>query len=266
MRLCACRGRVFSSCQNSAGPRMTSARRHRGNLLQRSDSPVFQSPNRRAVPCAGNLAAWRSEDVLPLARRARPRLSHHRRRACPTDQPMAPGADIGGAANRQIADGMSLRSARGAQVKDLPSKGAGTSATSQKTEAPVLTARERLRMHVNRNLALQQTSNSDKGPASAGGPPAAPRGASPANSNTPPPTSHPGIASKRGLGPITDTRLGKRGLSPDDTSPASSPGVDQVHVSNKPMSPKFIHANAYNHDSYGAASDPTRDNTFHRWP
>ena len=72
---------------------------------------------------------------------------------------MAPGADIGGAANRQIADGMSLRSARGAQVKDLPSKGAGTSATSQKTEAPVLTARERLRMHVNRNLALQQTSN-----------------------------------------------------------------------------------------------------------
>merc|ERR1711939_1178352 len=131
------------------------------------------------------------------ARRARPRLSHHRRRACPTDQPMAPGADIGGAANRQIADGMSLRSARGAQVKDLPSKGAGTSATSQKTEAPVLTARERLRMHVNRNLALQQTSNSDKGPASAGGPPAAPRGASPANSNTPPPTAHQGIASKR---------------------------------------------------------------------
>lgn len=141
---------------------------------------------------------------------------------------MAPGADIGGAANRQIADGMSLRSARGAQVKDLPSKGAGTSATSQKTEAPVLTARERLRMHVNRNLALQQTSNSDKGPASAGGPPAAPRGASPANSNTPPPTAHQGMASKRGLGPITDTRLGKRGLSPDDTSPASSPGVDQV--------------------------------------
>ncbi len=48
----------------------------------------------------------------------------------------------------------------------------------------MLSARERLRLHVNRNLAMQQQEAkmggaSDKGPASAGGPSAPPRGASP---------------------------------------------------------------------------------------
>ena len=51
-------------------------------------------------------------------------------------------------------------------------------------EEHMLSARERLRLHVNRNLAMQQQEAkmggaSDKGPASAGGPSAPPRGASP---------------------------------------------------------------------------------------
>lgn len=96
---------------------------------------------------------------------------------------MAPGADVGGAANRQVGDAsMGLRTAvKGSQVKvgEKNSEGKGGSG-----DAPMLSARERLRLHVNRNLAMQQHEAqvggaSDKGPASAGGPPAPPRGASP---------------------------------------------------------------------------------------
>ena len=96
---------------------------------------------------------------------------------------MAPGADVGGAANRQVGDAsMGLRTAvKGSQVKvgEKNSDGKGGSG-----DAPMLSARERLRLHVNRNLAMQQHEAqvggaSDKGPASAGGPSAPPRGASP---------------------------------------------------------------------------------------
>lgn len=134
----------------------------------------------------------------------------------PVAAKMAPGADVGGAANRQVGDAsMGLRSAvKGSQVRvgEKNSEGSG--------DAPLLSARERLRLHVNRNLAMQQHEAqvggaSDKGPASAGGPSAPPRGASPANSNTPPP-NHPRQQSN-GLdslyGPITDTRLGRGDIS-----------------------------------------------------
>jgi hypothetical protein len=98
---------------------------------------------------------------------------------------MAPGADVGGAANRQIGDGGSVALRAGvkvSQVKDMnisPEKKG-----ENQDQAPVLSARERLRLHVNRNLALQQETlksgcGIDKGPASAGGPPVPPRGASP---------------------------------------------------------------------------------------
>jgi len=106
---------------------------------------------------------------------------------------MAPGADVGGAANRQIGDAsVGLRTAvKGSQNKVGEKSGDSKGGSG---EAPMLSARERLRLHVNRNLAMQQQEAkmggaSDKGPASAGGPSAPPRGASPANSNTPPPTS-----------------------------------------------------------------------------
>lgn len=98
----------------------------------------------------------------------------------PVAAKMAPGADVGGAANRQVGDAsMGLRSAvKGSQVRvgEKNSEGSG--------DAPLLSARERLRLHVNRNLAMQQHEAqvggaSDKGPASAGGPSAPPRGASP---------------------------------------------------------------------------------------
>lgn len=166
---------------------------------------------------------------------------------------MAPGADVGGATNRQLGNGTGgLRVAnntRGTPAKDM----AGAEQT------PVLSARERLRLHVNRNLALQQehsknAAGSDRGPASAGGPPVPPRGASPANSNTPPPLAHPGkhgpgsptsdpLASPaaqrpvkracqsperpgggvQSLNAITDTRLGKGDMAATGAPPLLSP-------------------------------------------
>lgn len=138
---------------------------------------------------------------------------------------MAPGADVGGAANRQVGDAsMGLRATvKGSQVKvgEKNSDGKGGSG-----DAPMLSARERLRLHVNRNLAMQQHEAqvggaSDKGPASAGGPSAPPRGASPANSNTPPP-NHPRQQNNgldRLFGPITDTRLGRGDISQGQGSP-----------------------------------------------
>jgi len=171
---------------------------------------------------------------------------------------MAPGSDVAGAANRQADSGAGgLRVAnngKGVPAKDIAGEksAAGRSGGDQQ---PVLSARERLRLHVNRNLALQQehsknTAGSDRGPASAGGPPVAPRGASPASSNTPPPL-HPGgkhgpgsptsdpLASpaaqrpvKRicqsperqgggvdSLSAIMDTRLGKGDIAPDAGAP-----------------------------------------------
>jgi len=142
---------------------------------------------------------------------------------------MAPGADVGGAANRQIGDAsVGLRTAvKGSQNKVGEKSGDSKGGSG---EAPMLSARERLRLHVNRNLAMQQQEAkmggaSDKGPASAGGPSAPPRGASPANSNTPPPTSAQ-QSTKQGAnqrqqnngldslyGPITDTRLGRGDIS-----------------------------------------------------
>lgn len=101
---------------------------------------------------------------------------------------MPPGADPGGACNRQIGDGsVGLRAAnvKSLQVKDNASQDKMGDKTGG--QAPVLSARERLRLHVNRNLALQQEGAKtgiggiDKGPASAGAPPAPPRGASPGN-------------------------------------------------------------------------------------
>jgi hypothetical protein len=96
---------------------------------------------------------------------------------------MAPGADVGGAANRQIGDAsVGLRTAvKGSQNKVGEKSGDSKGGSG---EAPMLSARERLRLHVNRNLAMQQQEAkmggaSDKGPASAGGPSAPPRGASP---------------------------------------------------------------------------------------
>ena len=100
---------------------------------------------------------------------------------------MAPGTDVAGAANRQAESGAGgLRVAnngKGVPAKDIAGEksAAGRSGGDQ---PPVLSARERLRLHVNRNLALQQehsknSAGNDRGPASAGGPPVAPRGASP---------------------------------------------------------------------------------------
>jgi hypothetical protein len=97
---------------------------------------------------------------------------------------MPPGADVATAAHRQLESGTGgLRVAnivKGGQVKDMAGEKAGSRPGGE--QQPVLSARERLRLHVNRNLALQQgnpKNGSDRGPASAGGPPAPPRGASP---------------------------------------------------------------------------------------
>ena len=103
---------------------------------------------------------------------------------------MPPVADVGGAANRQVGDGaVGMRGAnvKGAPVKDAKSENHnGDSKGGSGDQAPMLSARERLRLHLNRNLAMQQQEAktggaSDKGPAPAGGPPAPPRGASPGN-------------------------------------------------------------------------------------
>jgi len=168
---------------------------------------------------------------------------------------MPPGADVATAAHRQLDNGTGgLRVAnivRGGAVKDMAGEKAGSRPGGE--QQPVLSARERLRLHVNRNLALQQgnsknAAGSDRGPASAGGPPIPPRGASPANSNTPPPlasgkhgpgspTSDP-LASPaaqrpvkrvcqsperpggvQSLNAITDTRLGKGDIAESVLSP-----------------------------------------------
>jgi len=139
---------------------------------------------------------------------------------------MPPGTDVGGT-NRPNADGsMGLRPANGKHVGE---KNDNTTA-----QAPALSARERLRLHVNRNLALQQDAGKgggrDQGPSSAGGPPAPPRGASPANSSTPPPTSAQPLTKfgrqNKGLdslyGPITDTRLGRGDISQGPNSAGST--------------------------------------------
>lgn len=164
---------------------------------------------------------------------------------------MPPGADPGCAGNRQIGDGsVGLRSAnvKSSQVKDTASKEKMRDKTGE--QAPVLSARERLRLHVNRNLALQQegakTGNGsggiDKGPASAGAPPAPPRGASPANPGTPPPTTaqphSKNVANPRqasnGLdslyGPITDNRLGKGDISQGPNSSGSAVERSKTNV------------------------------------
>jgi len=150
---------------------------------------------------------------------------------------MPPVADVGGSANRQVPDGsMGLRpsSGRGSQGKD---KGGGKNGENKSSGLSALSARERLRLHVNRNLALQQEAGrggSDRGPASAGSPTAPPRGASPANSSTPPPTSAQQPLAKIGAnsrqnyglhglyGPITDTRLGRHDISQGPNSAGST--------------------------------------------
>jgi hypothetical protein len=100
---------------------------------------------------------------------------------------MPPGADVGGAANRQIGDGsvgQRAANAKGSQIKDSAIKNEKNGDSKGGDNGHALSARERLRLHVNRNLAQQEMAKTtviEKGPGTARGSPAPPRGASPGN-------------------------------------------------------------------------------------
>ena len=88
-----------------------------------------------------------------------------------------------GAEMTEVVKSIVKRGAKGLEEGDKVGEKSGDG-TGGSGEAPMLSARERLRLHVNRNLAMQQQEAkmggaSSKGPASAGGPSAPQAGGAP---------------------------------------------------------------------------------------